>query len=228
MRRVAAIPAYQAERTVGPVIEEALGGFDEVWVIDDGSSDQTREASLSSGARVFSHPHNLGKSAALRTALAAARDEGIDALVTLDADGQHPAGEAIRLDREADDRGALVLGVRDLAREGAPRANQRSNRISNFWLSLLAGRPLADTQCGLRRYPVLETLALGARGERFCFESEVVLRAALRGVPLVELPVRVRYPADRTTHFHVVRDPLRIIGCLLAALFDEKLHHRRA
>ena len=106
-----------------------------------------------------------------------------------------------------------MLGVRDLVRDGAPRANQVSNRISNFFLSLFTRRPLADTQCGLRRYPLPLALALGGRDDGYAFEAEIILRAVAAGVRLVEVPVRVVYPpaSKRVTHFDSVRDPSRIV-----------------
>jgi hypothetical protein len=112
---------------------------------------------------------------------------------------------------------ALVLGVRDLSGAGAPRANQISNRISNFFLSVFTGRVLADTQCGLRRYPVRETLSLDPRDPRYGFEAEVVLLAVRAGLPVVEVPVRVVYPSSGT-HFKVVRDPARIVARVLYTL----------
>ena len=51
MRRIAAVPAFQAARTLGPVVEGLRQGFDEVWVVDDGSTDGTAEVALASGAR---------------------------------------------------------------------------------------------------------------------------------------------------------------------------------
>jgi glycosyltransferase involved in cell wall biosynthesis len=220
--RVAIIPAYQASSTVGAVVRALGQGFDEVWVLDDGSTDGTGEEAQRAGARVLRHRENRGKGAALGSLLAEARGKGLDAVVSLDADGQHPAEEAIRMDREAEDRGALVLGVRDLEQANAPRANRRGNRIANYWIAGFAGRPLRDTQCGLRRYPVEATLGLGVKGSRFSFESEVVLRAVFRGMRVVEFPVGVRYPEDRTSHFRLVVDPARIIGATVRTLLEER------
>lgn len=210
-RRVAVVPAYEAAKTVGEVVRGLRHFGFEVWGCDDGSRDETGRVLADAGARVVRLPVNRGKSAALRALFHVAHAEGVDAVVTLDADGQHPPEEADRLDRFEPDRSALVLGVRDLSRDGAPSANKKGNAISNGFLSLFSGHVLRDTNCGLRRYPVAATLALGAVGERFTFEAEIVLRAMRRGLRVVEVPVRVAYPDDRTTHFHVVRDPTRIV-----------------
>jgi hypothetical protein len=122
----------------------------------------------------------------------------------------------------------LILGVRDLVRDGAPRANRFSNGVSNFFLSRFTGVPLADTQCGLRRYPVRETLALGAHADGYAFEAEVILRAAHVGLPMKEEPISVVYPAEseRVTHFDSVKDPARIIGVVLRTLHE--LHRSAA
>jgi hypothetical protein len=88
-----------------------------------------------------------------------------------------------------------------------------SNGISNFFLSVFSRRPLVDTQCGLRRYPLPLALELGGRDDGYAFEAEIILRALSAGVRLVEVPVRVIYPpgGQRVTHFDSVRDPARIV-----------------
>lgn len=193
-----------------------------VIVVDDGSSDRTGTVARDAGAYVVRHPRNRGKGAALRTGFERARAFGAEAVVSVDADGQHPADEAIKLALHPASPDSLVLGVRDLAGAGAPRANQRSNAISNFFLSRFTGRRLLDTQCGLRRYPLQLTLSLGARGTGYAFESELVLRAARAGVHIEQVPIRVLYPTDRRTHFDSVRDPARIVLTVVSTLLGDR------
>jgi glycosyltransferase involved in cell wall biosynthesis len=231
MRSCAIIPAYRAARTVADVVRATCALWPDpsaVFVVDDGSDDGTGEAARRAGARVLLHPNNRGKGAALRTGMAFAEREGFDVAVTLDADAQHPPAEARRLVFADPDPDALVLGIRDLARAGAPRANQTSNRISNFFLSFFSGRPLADTQCGLRRYPLGTTLALGGRDDGYAFEAEIILRAIAASVRIVEVPIDVVYPPEheRVTHFDNVRDPARIIARVLATLAESRLAPR--
>lgn len=229
MKACAIIPAYDAERTVGDVVRALLERWPHaaknasslaIFVVDDGSRDRTTQVALEAGARVLAHRENRGKGAALRTGMAAAQRAGFDVAVTVDADGQHPAEEAVRLLDACDDASAVVLGIRDLDGAGAPRANRISNRISNYFLSLFAGRPLRDTQCGLRRYPLASTLALDGLGAGYAFEAEIILRAVAAGIPVVEVPIRVIYPPEheRVTHFDSVRDPARIIARVVQTL----------
>ncbi len=221
----AVVPAFNAARTIDAVVRGLLAEApwrdgNPVVVVDDGSTDETTEAARAAGAVVLGHDRNRGKGAALRTGFERALALGAAAVVTVDADAQHFPVEAAKLALSAAPRDALVLGVRDLVRDGAPRANRFSNGVSNFFVSHFAGRALRDTQCGLRRYPLPETLALGATDDGYAFETECVLRFARAGLAIVEVPVRVYYPpeTERITHFHAVRDPARIVYQVVATV----------
>jgi len=221
------VPAYDAEQSLAAVIEELRAALpeleeDAILVVDDGSRDATAEVARKGRARVVSHVANRGKGAALETGLTLAHALGYDVALTVDADGQHPGASARAVLEASSDPRALVLGVRNLARDGAPRKNQLSNGISNFFLSRFTARPLQDTQCGLRRYPVKETLALGLRARGYALEAEVILRALAKGIPLVQTEIAVRYPPEkeRVTHFHAAKDPARIIVTVLRTLWE--------
>jgi glycosyltransferase involved in cell wall biosynthesis len=222
MRPCIVIPAYEAERTLRSVVGDLreAGIHAPIYVIDDGSRDRTTDIARELRVRVIRHDYNRGKGAALRTAMGIALGEGHDTCVTCDADGQHPA-TAVKTILEADTpRDSLVLGIRNLVTAGAPRANQVSNGISNFFLSWFSGRPLKDTQCGLRRYPIPETLALRAKADRYAYEAEVILRAIRAGMRVIEIPIDVYYPPEneRITHFDSVRDPARIVFAVVRTM----------
>lgn len=218
MRACVVIPAYDAEETVREVVARCREVVAHVLVVDDGSRDRTAREAVEAGADVVAHGLNRGKGAALLTGLATALARGFDVAVTVDADGQHSADDVPKLLAAGGPR-SIVLGIRDLAEAGAPRANQVSNGISNYFLSRFAQRPLRDTQCGLRRYPIVDTLALGARGMGYEWEAEVLLLAVHAGMDIAEVPIRVIYPPGKTrkTHFVVKRDVPRIIQQVLRA-----------
>jgi glycosyltransferase involved in cell wall biosynthesis len=215
VQRAYLIPAYQAGRTLMLVIDGLRSHDPEatLLVVNDGSTDDTADVARATGVSLVSHERNQGKGAALRTGFQWLADRGFASAVTLDADGQHRAEDAVALARHPAPPSSLVLGVRDLARDGAPGPSQFSNRFSNWWVSLFSGLELSDTQCGLRRYPLRETLALDSNARGYGFESDMLVRAARHAIPIVEVPVRVIYPprAERISHFHVVSDPARIV-----------------
>lgn len=228
MPTLVVIPAFQAQRQLAALLTELqCEAQRHAWplralVVDDGSSDGTHDVASLAKVACVRHPTNLGKGAALRTGLAWALEQGFTQVVTADADGQHPSSEILRLVELETPTDALVLGVRDLVRAGAPKANQFSNRVSNRFLSLFTGMRLFDTQCGLRRYPVRETLELKCRDAGYAFEAEVILRAARVGLPILQTPIEVRYPrgTERLSHFDNVRDPMRIVARVVTTLLE--------
>ena len=219
MQRAYLIPAYQARPTLKQVLHD-LREHDPhatLLVVDDGSTDGTAGVAREMGVELVTHDTNRGKGVALLTGFGWLAQRGFLTAVTVDADGQHRAQDALLLAQHGATAGAFVLGVRDLVRDGAPKASRFSNGFSNWWVSRFSGKTLSDTQCGLRRYPLRTTLDLGAGARGYGFESEILVRAARRGIPIVEAPVQAIYPpkAERISHFHVVRDPARIVLRLL-------------
>lgn len=222
------VPAFDAEHALAGVLEEVRAELHEldasrIIVVDDGSKDRTSAIAEAHGVTLLKHRENKGKGAAILTGLREAERRGFTTAVTVDADGQHPATSA-RIVLETGGPHDLVLGIRDLARDGAPKMNQMSNGISNFFISFFGRRKLGDTQCGLRRYPVRETLALGAHANGYAFEAEVLLMALAAKMTVVEVPIAVRYPPEeeRVTHFDSVRDPARIVAVVVRTLLAQR------
>jgi glycosyltransferase involved in cell wall biosynthesis len=225
VRACAIVPAFNASATLASVVTGLRADLGvPVIVVDDGSRDATQVVAQECGAIVVRHPDNRGKGAALRSGLGEAQQRGMTVAVAVDADGQHPAASALAVLRGSVDPRALVLGVRDLVRDGAPASNQFGNRVSNFFLSTFSGQPLSDTACGLRRYPVAETLALGVRANRYEFEAEVVLRAIAAGLAIVEVPIVAVYPPPGgQTHRRSFADPMRIVAVVARTAAELRL-----
>jgi glycosyltransferase involved in cell wall biosynthesis len=223
VKACAIVPAYDAERSVAGVVASLRDGLGlEVLVVDDGSSDTTAEAAREAGAHVVVHEINRGKGAALRTGFAEALRLGFEVAVTVDADGQHSAAGAKKVLDASPDPRVLVLGVRDMVAAGAPPANIWSNGVSNMWVRLLSHRSFRDTQCGLRRYPLRKILTLEPRSTGYAYEAELIFRAVVAGIPIVETEVDVLYDQGdaRVTHFDSVKDPIRIGVALVVAAWD--------
>ena len=218
------IPALDAAATLARVVggvRRALEGDElrgsgalteaSIVVVDDGSRDATPQVAANAGADVIILPRNRGKGAALRVAFADALDGEVDAVVTLDADGQHDPAclpSLVAALAEAD----VVVGVR--RREGTPMPFHRraSNAISSWAISRCAGVPLPDTQSGYRaiRAEVLEHVE--PRGDRYEFETDFLILAARAGFRIVGVPVPTIYGAP--SHFRALRDAARVIATI--------------
>lgn len=211
------IPVYNHARNIEQVVTAALASGAPVIVVDDGSTDETRDklAGLTA-AVVVRHAENQGKGAAILTGLVTAAAPPIQAhfAVTVDGDGQHDPDDARRLLAELCRDGVrpedcLVLGLRSGMQVGhVPWTSRAGRRFSGFWVWASGGPWLADSQSGLRVYPIAETLALPTRARRFEFEVEVLVLARRAGLAIREAPVSVTYapPGGRVSHFRPWRD----------------------
>jgi glycosyltransferase involved in cell wall biosynthesis len=214
----ALIPAFQAEPWIAGVVERTRAQLATVLVVDDGSLDATGRRAAFAGAEVRRHAINAGKGAALRTGFRELLERGVDAVVTLDADGQHVPEQIPRL-LEAWRIGAdLVLGSRARQfREMAP-LRRTSNQLSSRAISFAAGVQFADVQTGFRLYgrDLLERVPI--RGDRFDAESGVVVAAARAGFRLADVPIELaRADGRSTSHYRPVVDSLRIAVTVIRA-----------
>jgi len=211
LRVAVVIPAYQAAATIGEVVSQTLGILPDanLIVVDDGSADGTGEAGRGKGTTVVTHPRNRGKGAALRTGLARARDDGAEVIVTIDADGQHPAAEIPRLLQPiAAGAADLVLGAR--ARNGAmPVSRRLTNWLSASVASRIGRQAIRDAQTGFRAF----TRALAERvqpaGDRYEFEANFLLEALRAGYRVTSVEVPTIYGAP--SHFRYFGDTWRMV-----------------
>jgi len=209
------IPAWDEAIRIRPVLEAFRDSLP-VLVVDDGSSDDTAAVARGVGVEVVVHPQNMGKGVALSTGFAWALERGYDAVLTLDADGQHDPEEAPKF-IEAYERGEgdLIIGRRDFREMPLYRAF--GNGISTWMLSKALGIKIFDNQCGYRLYTrrLLETVDLERTG--FEFEVEVVVEAVAASLKIGWVDVRTIYGIDKKSYFHPFFDSLKVLDMIRVA-----------
>ena len=217
------IPSYNS----GPMLLETVGQarrhWNPVWVVvdgsDDGSGDELVKMQQSDpGLRVFILPRNRGKGAAVLYGLRQAVNHGFTHVLTMDADGQHPAPslpEFMHESRQAPQ--AMILGNPQFD-ERAPKIRVRGRKLSNWWVNLeTLWYGIGDSLFGLRVYPAAKLLQIMTSHRfmrRFDFDAEAVVRLAWDGVPARNVDAAVRYlsPGEGgISHFRYVRDNILLI-----------------
>jgi glycosyltransferase involved in cell wall biosynthesis len=211
----AVIPAYNEAGTIRDVAERTLREVARVIVVDDGSTDGTAAALAGLPLTLLRNPENSGKGASLWLGIQRAIEEGAEAVVTLDGDGQHPPEDIPRLlAAHARHRNAIVIGSRLHDKRNIPLDRYLANRVGNFWIGWAARQAIADSQSGLRVYPaaLFPTLRVCAgRAGGFVFESEILIDASRSGTELVAVPIAAIYEQrGRRSHFRPVLDIARI------------------
>jgi len=192
-RVVALIPGYNEGPRIAAVVQGALEHLP-VLVVDDGSKDDTAGQARSAGATVIEQRPNAGKGAALRAGFQRALDDGVDAVLTLDADGQHDPSEiplflaAFAADPPPD----LVIGRRNF--RAMPPIRRLSNVIGGKAFSWAVGREIADNQSGYRLIGrrILEATIDSDEGG-FEFEVEMITTCIRMGGTIAWVPIRTIY-----------------------------------
>lgn len=209
---LALIPAYNEAPRIVNVVADAIH-YLPVLVVDDGSADQTAERAEAAGATVLCQRPNRGKGAALQAGFRQAIEAGYEAVVTLDADGQHDPAEIPTFWRAYQLRRAdLIIGQRDFKQ--MPPLRRLANWLGGLTFSWALGQPVPDNQSGYRLISRRLMEAMLASDEQgFEYEVEMIVTCVRRGFTLDWVPIRTIY-AGETSHikpFQHVKNFIRII-----------------
>ena len=219
------IPAYNEEATIYDVAQAALKQSENVIVVDDGSVDKTIEKLEGLPITLIRHEENKGKAASLWDGFMAALDTGVDAIITIDGDGQHAAEDiSLLLNKAAEFPNDIIIGARLADKSAIPAKRYYANKIANFWVGWAAGYPIADSQSGFRLYPkaLFDSLKISTE-HGFVFESEILIKAAQLDVYShpVKIPAVYKKGA-RPSHFRGAHDIT-----LITKMVWKSLHTRR-
>ena len=209
------VPCYDHGRTIRRLVEGLSRHGLPIYIVDDGSHEETRVELLAVRAasplvRLSRLPVNAGKGAAVMHGMRHARADGMTHALQIDADGQHDIGDVPRfLARGAERSDALLLGE-PVFDQSVPWARLYGRKLTNFWVCVeTLSFAVKDALCGFRLYPLEPACELIDSVElppRMAFDSAILVRLAWRGVPIENLPTRVVYPPGGLSHFRMLRD----------------------
>lgn len=214
------LPSLDPDKKFTAVVEGLLAsGFENIVIVDDGSDREHKHFFTSASAHpqchLCVHPVNRGKGAALKTAFHYVLENlpEVKGVVTIDGDGQHLLPDVIACGEKMLAMGdKVILGCRDFNQPGIPPRSVAGNKTTSRLFRFCYGIHLSDTQTGLRAIPrqYLETLC-GIEGERFEYETNMLLQMKRLGICFAEQPIETVYdPEDYGSHYNAIKDSWRI------------------
>jgi len=208
----AVIPAYQDEKHIGDIVRRTCDQLSGVLVIDDGSNDQTGQCARDAGAEVVVHDQNRGKGDAIKTGLAHWLSRECKWVILLDSDGQHLPEEIDRFLAVAahTTQPTFLIGNRMNNLTGMPFIRRVANRYMSRQISRVCKQEIPDTQCGFRMLDHQLIPQLLGGGDRFDYDTEVLIIASRKGYRIESVPITTVY-TDQVSKIRPLRDALRFL-----------------
>lgn len=189
------IPAFNESKIIQEVISEVQKfGYENIIVVDDGSTDDTHQKAKETGVWALKHKLNRGKGAATRTGIEAAKTLGAGVIVTIDGDGQHDPGDIENLVRPIEEKQIdVALGTRSKNLSQMPWHKALANHAGNAFTWYLFGLWVSDSQSGFRAYSREAAFIINTKADRYEYDSEVIREIYIYKLRYKEIPIQVRY-----------------------------------
>jgi len=200
------LPAYNEERNIASIIAKLEKFADMIIVCDDGSFDLTGKIASKMGATVIVHEKNLGYGAAIRSLFLKAKELDVDVLVTFDADGQHDVHDIDKVAKPImENKADLVIGSRflDDSKDDIPSYRKTGIKIITKLTNTSLKEKITDSQSGFRGYSkeVLSKITPSDYG--MGVSSEILIKASNNNFRIAEVPIKISYEGDTSTHHPV-------------------------
>lgn len=220
------IPAYNPDGELINYIKKLQQeNFDSIIVVDDGCRSDLKwifDEIEAMGHVVLHHAVNMGKGRALKDGINYFLNNSEDSLglITADSDGQHLVENVKEVAQKLislSDENVIVLGSRDFNLPQVPPKSRFGNKLTSRLFSLLYGMKINDTQTGLRgltKKALVDAVTLS--GDRFEYETQVLINCKMTGTKIVEVPIETVYIDNNSeTHFDPIIDSIKIYKVVL-------------
>jgi len=200
------LPAFNEEKNIASIITKLEEITDTIIICNDGSSDLTGQIASKMGAIVINHEKNMGYGAAIRSLFLKSKDLGVDILVTFDADGQHNVLDIKKviapiIEKKAD----LVIGSRflDDSQDDIPSYRKTGIQIITKLTNSSLKEKIKDSQSGFRAYSKEVISKITPSDHGMGVSSEVLIKASNNNFRITEVPIKISYEGDTSTHHPV-------------------------
>jgi glycosyltransferase involved in cell wall biosynthesis len=189
------VRAYNEEKVIRDVVGELCRYFDQVVVVDDGSTDSTAACLHELNVTLLSHCVNLGGGAALQTGITYALSQGAEQILTFDADGQHKVEDALAILTELRSGNCgVVFGSRFLGDTiDIPRTRKLLLFAARLFSNCISGTRLTDTHNGMRGFSREAASLLKISQNGMAYASEILNQLSQGSMTIREIPVTIKY-----------------------------------
>lgn len=224
---IIAIPAYNEEVAIGSVVARCKKYADHVIVVDDGSKDHTAEIARLVGGEVVTHQKNGGYGASIKTCFEVARKRDAEAMVIIDADGQHNPDDIPALITEMlRGKSDIVIGSRFVNGNGKKQKIPAYRKVGMLVLDTAtemgSGYHITDSQSGFRAYSktAIHEIYLGNNG--MAAGSEILMQASDMKLKITEVPIKVRYDLENTSSENPITHGLSVLGKIIGLISQRR------
>ncbi|MFZ2357085.1 MAG: glycosyltransferase family 2 protein [Candidatus Omnitrophota bacterium] len=199
MKLCVIIPTFNESKAIGGIISTICKLGLDVLVVDDGSNDNTAEIAGVGGATVIKNKANKGKGAALAEGFHYALDKGMEAVITMDGDGQHsPKDIPVFLSAIPNSNSGIIIGNRMSKKRNMPLLRVLTNKFMSRLISSIVKQEIPDTQCGFRLIKSDVLRILNLRTCKYDTESEILIKAARSGFKIESVPIDSIYRGEKS------------------------------
>lgn len=187
----AVIPAYNESSNISDIIKRVKRYVKNVVAVDDGSADNTSELAKKEGAKVLRHVVNLGKGAGLKTGCDYALRKGAEAIIAIDADGQHDPKEIPDMLKSLED--VDIVFTQRKFNKNMPSILRFGNWFIDKTVKSLFNIDLKDTQCGYRAFTGEAYEKIRWKASDYSMESEMIANAGKNRLKYKVVPIQTIY-----------------------------------
>ena len=227
------VPHYNHIDSLERFLPNLLGLNLPLIVVDDGSTAQNKsrlQALLCDkpSCHLVEHELNQGKGAAMLTGAKLAEQQNFTHMFQIDADGQHDVTDVARFAEYSREHPSHIVSGAPIFDESAPKARLYGRKVTDFWVAIeTLSVGIKDSLCGFRIYPLKEFLQVHSKysiGERMQVDTDVIVKSAWSGIPIHFIDTKVIYNQENVSHFHYLRDNLRLIWLHIKFMLGMLLH----